>query len=80
MYNPNISTLEGMSSKQLKEALVKAQKTYVDLMTGNRGIKFSYGQGNGLRTVKYEKLDPESLEQFIEILKKQLELITDEDE
>ncbi|MEQ1320912.1 gpW family head-tail joining protein [Acinetobacter guillouiae] len=69
MYNSNTSPLAGMTQEQLRIALVAAQKTYVDLMTGNRGIEFSYTQSDGSRTVKYERIDQQMLEQFIDMLK-----------
>lgn len=72
MYDPNTSALAGMSEDQLKAALAAAQKAYVDLMTGQRGVEFSYAQGDGSRSVKYEKIDQQMLEQFIEMLKRQL--------
>ena len=74
MYNPNTSPLAGMTQDQLKAALASAQKAYVDLMTGQRGVEFSYAQGDGSRSVKYEKIDQQMLEQFIEMLKMQLGL------
>ncbi len=71
MYT-NTSPLAGMTVVQLKAALTTAQTAYVDLMTGNKGVEFSYAQGDGSRSVKYEKLDLQQLLQFINMLKMQL--------
>lgn len=72
MYDPNTSPLAGMTVDQLKAALAAAQKSYIELMTGSRGVEFSYAQGDGSKSVKYEKVDQQMLEQFIEMLKLQL--------
>ncbi len=72
MYNPNSSPLAGMTREQLTAALSAAQTAYIQLMTGTRAVELSYAQGDGSRTVKYEKVDQQMLEQFIEMLKLQL--------
>lgn len=76
MYNPNNSPLAGMTVDQLRAALAAAQNAYVQLMTGVRAVELSYAQGDGSRTVKYEKVDQQMLEQFIEMLKLQLGMPT----
>lgn len=63
-----------MSQDQLKAALELAQKAYIELMTGNKGVEFSYSQGDGSRSVKYEKTDLQMLLQFIKLLKAALGL------
>ena len=72
MYDVTTSPLAGMSNDQLTEALKRAQAAYVDLMTGSRGVEFSYAQGDGSKTVKYDKVDQAQLEYFIDMLKAQL--------
>ncbi|MEG1855358.1 MAG: gpW family head-tail joining protein [Acinetobacter sp.] len=72
MYDSSTSPLAGMTQVQLQAALVAAQKAYIELMTGGRAVELSYAQGDGSRTVKYEKIDQQMLEQFIEMLKRQL--------
>ena len=72
MFNPNTSPLAGMTVPQLKAALEAAQNAYIQLMTGTRGVEFSYAQGDGSRSVKYERLDLQQLLQFINMLKMQL--------
>ncbi|BAP37747.1 hypothetical protein AS4_28070 [Acinetobacter guillouiae] len=72
MFDPNTSPLAGMTVPQLQAALQTAQAAYVQLMTGSRGVEFSYSQGDGNRSVKYEKLDLQQLLQFINMLKLQL--------
>ncbi|WP_336938927.1 gpW family head-tail joining protein [Acinetobacter modestus] len=72
MYDSSTSPLAGMTQDQLQAALLAAQKAYIELMTGGRAVELSYAQGDGSRTVKYEKIDQQMLEQFIEMLKRQL--------
>ncbi|MCH7381382.1 gpW family protein [Acinetobacter higginsii] len=76
MYNPNTSPLAGMSKPQLEAALNTAQNAYIQLMTGTRGVEFSYAQGDGARSVKYDQLDLQQLLQFINMLKLQLGMPT----
>jgi len=72
MYDPNTSPLAGMSEPQLRAALNTAQTAYTQLMTGTRGVEFSYSQGDGNRSVKYDQIDLQQLLQFINMLKLQL--------
>lgn len=65
-----------MTREQLTAALNNAQAAYVELMTGRRGVEFSYAQGDGSRTVKYDKVEQQQLEQFIDMLKAQLGMAT----
>ena len=56
MFNRNTSLLAGsMTDEQLRDALQKAQKAYIDLTTGSRGVSFSYSQGDGTRSVSYQQ-------------------------
>jgi len=72
MYDTNTSPLAGMSEPQLRAALNTAQTAYTQLMTGTRGVEFSYSQGDGNRSVKYDQIDLQQLLQFINMLKLQL--------
>lgn len=72
MFDPTTSIFVGMTRDQLLAALTQAQKSYVELMTGTRGVEFSYAQGDGSRSVKYEKVDQAQLQQFITMLQLQL--------
>lgn len=72
MYDPNTSPLAGMSEPQLRAALSTAQTAYTQLMSGTRGVEFSYAQGDGSKSVKYDQLDLQQLLQFINMLKLQL--------
>lgn len=70
------TVLIGMTIPQLQAALVSAQQAYIDLMSGNRGVSFSYTQGDGSKSVSYEKLDLYALQQFISQLQVALGLVS----
>ena len=71
-FNPAYSVLAGMTSVQLQAALTAAQQAYTDLMTGQKGVTFSYSQGDGSRTVSYQPTDVAKLTAFIQMLQAQL--------
>lgn len=75
-YNPTNSPLAGMSNADVQAALNAAQKGYVELMTGQRGVHFSYAQGDGVKTVYYDKVDQQTLLHFIDMCKAQLGMPT----
>jgi len=76
MYDTTSSILAGMTTAQLQAALKAAQQAYVDLMTGARGVSFTYAQGDGSRSVTYEKVDQTQLTNFIKMLQMQLGIPT----
>ncbi|UMR99576.1 gpW family head-tail joining protein [Escherichia coli] len=45
----------GMSREQLQAALAEAQRAYIELLSGRRGVSFSYAQGDGTRQVTYSQ-------------------------
>lgn len=45
MMKNNTGVLAGMSQEQLKAALNEAQAAYIELLSGRRGVSFSYAQG-----------------------------------
>ncbi|EHR8986893.1 phage head-tail adapter protein [Escherichia coli] len=64
--------LAGMSREQLKSALSAAQQAYTELMTGRRGVSFSYSQGDGPRSVTYTAVSSSELLAFIQLLQRAL--------
>ncbi|SUY95331.1 phage head-to-tail joining protein [Citrobacter freundii] len=72
MFRPNNSVLAGMTRAQLQEALNAAQAAYVNLMTGQQGVSFSYAQGDGTRSVTYQQTSLPQLMAFIQLLQTQL--------
>lgn len=70
MYTRTI--LIGMTPEQLKEALKKAQAAYIELASGKRGVSFSYTQGDGTRSVTYNKTSLQDLMALIQLLQAEL--------
>ncbi len=60
--------LAGMSREQLKAALAEAQQAYIELLSGRRGVSFSYAQGDGTRQVTYSQASVADLVALIETL------------
>lgn len=76
MFNRNTSLLAGgMTDEQLRDALQKAQQTYIDLTTGSRGVSFSYTQGDGTRSVSYQQSSLADLLALIQLLQAQLGIV-----
>lgn len=75
MFRPNNSVLAGMTRAQLQEALNAAQAAYVNLMTGQQGVSFSYAQGDGTRSVTYQQTSLPQLMAFIQLLQTQLGIV-----
>ncbi|WP_446469422.1 gpW family head-tail joining protein [Xenorhabdus stockiae] len=76
MFNHNTSLLAGMSREQLLAALETAQAAYIELATGNKGVSFSYTQGDGTRSVSYQSTDLGHLLALIQMIQAQLGLST----
>ena len=51
------SPLYGMTTAQLQSALTQAQNAYVALMTGARTVSISYSQGDGSKSVTYDRVE-----------------------
>jgi hypothetical protein len=75
-FDPTQSLLAGMTTQQLQAALTAAQQAYLDLLTGNKGVTFSYAQGDGSRTVSYKPTNKEDLAYLIRLLQVQLGVVT----
>ncbi|NHB94734.1 MULTISPECIES: gpW family head-tail joining protein [Photorhabdus] len=76
MFNPKTSLLAGaMTREQLQDALTKAQQAYIDLASGQRGVSFSYTQGDGTRSVSYQQSSLADLMALIQLLQAQLGIV-----
>ncbi|MGV8002828.1 gpW family head-tail joining protein [Photorhabdus temperata subsp. temperata] len=76
MFNPKTSLLAGaMTREQLQDALTKAQQAYIDLASGQRGVSFSYTQGDGTRSVSYQQSSMADLMALIQLLQAQLGIV-----
>ncbi|NHB89599.1 MULTISPECIES: gpW family head-tail joining protein [Photorhabdus] len=76
MFNPKTSLLAGaMTREQLQDALTKAQQAYIDLASGQRGVSFSYTQGDGTRSVSYQQSGIADLMALIQLLQAQLGIV-----
>lgn len=67
--------LTGMSKEQLEAALEVAQQAYLELASGNKGVSFSYSQGDGTRSVSYQKTQLSDLLALIQMIQAELGLI-----
>ncbi|KLU15122.1 MULTISPECIES: gpW family head-tail joining protein [Xenorhabdus] len=76
MFKRNTRLLSGMSREQLKAALETAQSAYIELATGNKGVSFSYTQGDGTRSVSYQPTDLGHLLALIQMIQAQLGIST----
>lgn len=76
MFSPNSSLLAGaMPREQLMAALASAQKAYIELSSGAKGVSFSYSQGDGTRSVTYQQTDIGQLVALIQLLQAQLGIV-----
>jgi hypothetical protein len=60
----------GMDLAVLQDALTKAQAALIELSLGNKGVTFSYTQGDGTKSVTYKPTDKASLILLIAQLRK----------
>lgn len=74
-FDPATSIFAGMTDAELRLWLRQAQIAYLDLLTGNKGVKFSYTQGDGVKTVEYQPTDANALNVAIKTLQQQLGLV-----
>lgn len=75
MFNPNTSIFAGMSTAVLQQALNSAQMALIQLQSGQKGVSFSYGQGDGTKSVTYQQADIAALTALIRQLQQQLGII-----
>jgi hypothetical protein len=62
----------GMTQAQLQAALAQAQAAYIALMTGQKGVTFSYAQGDGAKSVTYQATSLANILAFIMMLEQAL--------
>lgn len=55
----------GFTRDQLIAARALAQAAYIELMTGSKGVTYSYAQGDGTKSVTYTQASVANLMQFI---------------
>lgn len=55
----------GMTQAQLIAARAAAQIAYAELITGSKGVTFSYAQGDGSKSVTYSQASIANLTQYI---------------
>lgn len=72
MQPPNSGILAGMSRDQLQAMLTAAQQAYTELMLGQKGVAFSYTQGDGTRSVTYQATSVANITSLIQQLQKAL--------
>lgn len=62
----------GMAATELQAALLNAQRALIELQLGGKGVKFSYTQGNGSKTVEYTPTSTQQLTALILQLQQKL--------
>lgn len=62
----------GMAEADLRAALASAQQALLAISLGNKGVTFSYAQGNGTRTVTNAETNPGTIRALIQELKRAL--------
>ncbi|AXF75098.1 gpW family protein [Erwinia tracheiphila] len=75
-YNPSESIFAGMTRAQKQQALTNAQQALLDLMSGEKGVTFSYTQGDGTRSVTYQQTSMSDLRMLIRQLQADLGMIS----
>lgn len=75
MANCSIGLFAGMSKAQLNQALTEAQQAYIEISTGNKGVSFSYTQGDGSKSVTYRSGNISELAALIRMLQQELGLV-----
>jgi hypothetical protein len=69
------SIFYGMTTLQMQQALAAAQKAYVELSTGSKGVTFSYTQGDGAKSVTFTQASLANLTILIKQLQVELGLL-----
>ncbi|AKM29271.1 phage head-tail adapter protein [Pandoraea faecigallinarum] len=75
MFNPNTSIFAGMPTAAVQQALANAQAALIQLQSGQKGVSFSYAQGDGTKSVTYQQADIAALTALIRQLQQQLGII-----
>ena len=74
-FNPQTSLLAGMDTSILQSRLTQMQQDYLDLMSGAKMISASYTQGEGGKSVTYDRTNIAQLSAAIRQLQAQLGII-----
>lgn len=75
MFNPSTSLLAGRSTAQLQADLAAAQQAYINISNGAKGESYSYSQGDGAKSVTYNRANLGDLTALIRMLQQQLGII-----
>lgn len=75
-YDTAESIFSGMTRAQKLQALANAQQALLDLMAGEKGVTFSYTQGDGTRSVTYQQTSMSDLRMLIRQLQADLSIIS----
>ncbi|MBN9143745.1 MULTISPECIES: gpW family head-tail joining protein [unclassified Novosphingobium] len=74
-FNPQTSVLAGMDTSVLQARLAQMQQDYLDLMSGAKVVSASYTQGEGGKSVTYDRTNIAQLTIAIRQLQAQLGII-----
>lgn len=74
-FNPQTSVLAGMDPSVLQARLAQMQQDYLDLMSGAKVVSASYTQGEGGKSVTYDRTNIAQLTMAIRQLQAQLGII-----
>lgn len=74
-FNPQTSVLAGMDTSVLQVRLAQMQQDYLDLMSGAKVVSASYTQGEGGKSVTYDRTNIAQLTMAIRQLQAQLGII-----
>ncbi len=74
-FNPQTSLLAGMDISVLQSRLAQMQQDYLDLMSGTKVVSASYTQGEGGKSVTYDRTNIAQLSTAIRQLQAQLGII-----
>ncbi len=68
--------LAGMTDDQLRAWLASAQQAYFDFMTGGKPVEVTYTQGDGQKSVTYNKANIAGLTMLIKQIQIQLGIVS----
>ena len=74
-FNPQTSVLAGMDTSVLQARLAQMQQDYLDLMSGAKVVSASYTQGEGGKSVTYDRTNIAQLTMAIRQMQAQLGII-----
>jgi hypothetical protein len=74
-FDRNTSLLAGMDDSVLRARLAQMQQDYLDLSSGRKTVSGAYAQGDGSKSVTYDRTNIAQLIQAIRQLQAQLGLI-----